>query len=453
MAILTVSNNTSITDASSGVIRKLQERLTFRNPKHEENERKGFSNWNVPRELCYLTQDGGALIFPRGFTSQARSIIRDSGVKVEIHDNRRLLTPVEFTFSGQLRDYQQEALKAILARDFSTVSIPTGAGKTVIALAAIVERKQPALIVVHTRELQDQWCRRIETFLGIAQGEIGLIGNGKSNVGQKITVALVQSLHKCASKVSEQIGFLVVDECHRAASRIYIEAVTAFGCRYQLGLSATPYRRDRLNRLIYWHIGDVVCQIDEIDLIESGDILPVEVITRETTFQPTVDPSEQYSTMLTELCEDTQRNTLIVGDVAKKAATNGGGVCLLLSDRKSHCETLKELLTEKGTVASLLTGDLNERERRQVVSDIRTGKAQVIVATIALIGEGFDARELSALFLATPIKFLGRLIQCLGRVLRPAPGKEKAVVYDYVDPVGVLECAARGRLKVYAQAA
>ena len=79
------------------------------------------------------------------------------------------------------------------------------------------------------------------------------------------------------------------------------------------------------------------------------------------------------------------------------------------------------------------------------------GRVKVLVATGQLIGEGFDCRELSTLFLATPIKFNGRLLQYLGRVLRPAPGKDKARVFDYVDPVGVLENAARARQRVYGE--
>ena len=109
MTLLTMSSDTRITGATSGVIKKLQERLTFRNPKHEENERKGFSNWNIPRELCYLEQDTGSLAFPRGFTRQALSIIRNSGQQVRLQDNRRRLSPVELVFHGNLRDHQQDA--------------------------------------------------------------------------------------------------------------------------------------------------------------------------------------------------------------------------------------------------------------------------------------------------------------------------------------------------------
>jgi hypothetical protein len=86
-------------------------------------------------------------------------------------------------------------------------------------------------------------------------------------------------------------------------------------------------------------------------------------------------------------------------------------------------------------------------EERRAAS--RGGRVQVLVATGQLIGEGFDCQALFTLFLATPIRFDGRLLQYLGRVLRPAPGKDKARVYDYLDPVGVLEAAAKARARVY----
>jgi len=141
------------------------------------------------------------------------------------------------------------------SRDFGALSAPTGSGKTVVTLALIAKRRQPVLIVVHTRELQDQWMARIETFLGIPREEVGIIGGGKKRIGSKITVALVQSLYKVAGDICHHVGHLVVDECHRAPSRTFTEAVTAFDCHYMTGLSATPWRRDGLSRLIYWYLG------------------------------------------------------------------------------------------------------------------------------------------------------------------------------------------------------
>jgi len=182
-----------------------------------------------------------------------------------------------------------------------------------------------------------------------------------------------------------------------------------------------------------------------VALVSAGHVLSADVVWRETSFRPTYDPSEEYSKMLSELTRSSARNSLIVADIAREAS-NGGGVCLVLSDRKAHCETLQDLLAARGVNASVLTGNLGNGERQAVVEALHGGHVKVLVATGQLIGEGFDCRELSTLFLATPIKFNGRLLQYLGRVLRPAPGKDRAKVFDYLDVnVGVLENAAQGQ--------
>jgi superfamily II DNA or RNA helicase len=355
---------------------------------------------------------------------------------------------VSFSFAGQLRDYQIEAVDAMASRDFGTLQAPTGSGKTTMALSLIARRKQPALIVVHTRELMHQWVERIGQFLCIPANEVGLIGDGKKRIGDRITVGLVQSLLKCASEVAPHIGHLVMDECHKAPSKTFLDVVTAFDCRFMTGLSATPYRRDGLGRLIWWFIGDKVHEVPAQELQDNGSILKAEVIWRETAFSTMLDPSTQYSRMLSELCTDPQRNQLICSDVAEEIR-EASGVCLILSDRKSHCRDLQAMLGRMGINAALLIGDMKAKERHQVVEDLNEGRCKVVVATGQLIGEGFDCKALSTLFLACPVKFSGRMIQYLGRVLRPAPGKDRARVLDYVDPIGVLQNAARARQRVY----
>jgi len=454
MITITVSNEThlkvpsQISHDTHQALLRIKDRLTFPNPKHLENVKRGFSNWNVQRELCFLEESEGGFIAPRGFTRQAIEILKSSDVPYQVNDRRRTFPNVDFTFRGTLRDYQTEAVDAILKRDFATLASPAGSGKTTMALALVARRKQPALIMVHSKELVDQWVERIEQFLGIPGSEVGRIGGGKMVIGERITVALVQSLYKCAQEVISHVGHLIVDECHRAPSRTFTEAVTAFDCRYQLGLSATPWRRDGLSRLIWFYVGDLVHQVDRGALIENGSILQAEVITRETSFRTTFNPSEQYSKMLSELTKDPERNRLIASDVAEESE-NSAGVCLVLSDRRAHCETLVGLLRERGIHSALLVGSMSTGDRKRVVEELNNGELRVIVATGALVGEGFDCKELSTLFLACPVKFDGRLLQYLGRILRPASGK-RPKVYDYIDVnVGVLENAARARARVY----
>jgi superfamily II DNA or RNA helicase len=451
MMKLTISNKLNITDFSFHMVEIIQERLTFANPKYLENEKMGRWNGETPEYLkFYDYADNGGIIIPRGFARQLVALCQHNNAEFKFDDKRRTLPVVDFAFFGQLRPFQVEAANAMLAKDFGTLSAPTGSGKTVMALYIIAARRQPALIVVHTKELLNQWISRIETFLGIPADGIGIIGAGKKTIGSWITVALVQSLYKCAHEVSQHIGHLIVDECHRAPSRTFTEAVTAFDSKYILGLSATPWRRDKLSKLIFWHIGDVQHEIDRANLEDTGDILRAQLVTRETDFRPWHDPSAEYSKMLSELTADLPRNQLIAADVAAEAS-NGGGICLVLSDRKTHCESLREILEhEYGIDAVVLTGDLSAHGRQDIVDRLNDGKIKVLVATGQLIGEGFDCRGLSTLFLATPIRFSGRVIQYLGRVLRPAPGKTVARVFDYVDiEVPQLVASAKARQRVY----
>ena len=455
MAPLTIkiSHNLQLANVPSELMAILIEKLEFLNPKWLENERMGRWNRGTPKSLRFYDKVGAAgLWIPRGFMRQLVLLCRRHQIHYEIDDRRLSLPPRNFSFKGKLRPFQQKAVDAMLARDFGTLNSATGSGKTIMALYMIARRRQPALIIVHTKELASQWVERIEAFLGVASEEIGLIGGGQKVLGDKITVALVQTLYKCAEEVAPRIGFLIVDECHRCPSRTFTEAVTEFDARYMLGLSATPWRRDKLSKLIFWHLGDVHHEVDKTHLVETGNVLRADVISRETSFKPSYDPVNEYSKVLSELTADTDRNVLIASDVAREAA-DGRGICLVLSDRKAHCENLRALLKYRYKLeAELLTGDLTQGERQDVIARLDQKQAQVVIATGQLVGEGFDCKNLSTLFLATPVSFSGRVLQYLGRVLRPAPGKERARVFDYVDiHVDILVKASRSRQKVYRQ--
>jgi superfamily II DNA or RNA helicase len=445
---IAIQNNLIISGAPEPLLRKILDTFTIENPAWLDNHKMRRWQGRTNRWLKFYRNHPIGLLIPRGAMGLVLFFCKESGIPYEIIDRRRTLPAVDFNFTGILKGYQQQAATNILSRDFNVLQAGTGTGKTVVALSIIAERQQPALVIVHSKELLNQWIERIEQFLGIPPEEIGIIGTGKKRIGDRITIGIVNSVYQYADDVAPHIGHLVVDECHRTPSRTFTEAVTAFDCRYMLGLSATPYRRDGLTKLIGWHLGRKV-EVEQADLSEEDIVQDVEIVLRETDFATGYDASEEYTRMLSELTEDEGRNRLIVGDIINEAAT-GGGVCLVLTDRKEHCRTLYDMLSKQGINPDVLTGAVCNGERRAVVDRLNAGSVKVLIATGQLIGEGFDCRGLSTLFLATPIKFDGRLIQYLGRILRPAPGKEKATVYDYVDTnIGVLRTAAYSRQKVY----
>ena len=448
---ITIEKDIRLKGVPDPLHRFLKNELEIPNPKWLENARMGRWNRQTPKTLRFYdqTREGG-LILPRGTMGHLIRHCQNDGIAYRIEDHRRSLPLIDFTFTGLLKPFQQAAIDAMMPKHFGTLSAPTGSGKTVMALFMIAERRQPALIIVHTQDLADQWVKRIETFLDIPQSDIGRIGGGKKTTGDRITVALVQSLYKCAEEIAPHIGFLIVDECHRCPSRTFTEAVSLFDSKYMMGLSATPWRRDNLSKLIFWHLGDVQYAIDKKDLVETGDILPAQILVRPTEFKAHHDPTKAYSKMLAELTADDLRNRLIASDVAIEAEKTDG-ICLVLSDRKQHCETLKAILTFRHKIAAeVLTGDVDIAKRGQILKELTEGTVKVLIATGQLLGEGFDCPNLSSLFLATPIRFSGRVLQYIGRVLRPAPGKHRARIFDYVDEhVGVLKSAAAARQRIY----
>lgn len=443
-----LSNEIQIIGAPELLLRNIRDAFTIENPRWIDNDR--MSRWNGATDhwLTFYKNHTGGLTIPRGAMGLLLFFCKDMGIRYQIEDRSRTLPEVDFTFNGTLKGYQQSTMVDILDRDFGFLQAPTGSGKTVMALSIIAERRQPCLIIVHSKELMDQWIKRIEEFLGIPPAEIGIIGNSKHRIGEQVTVGIINSIYPIAGSLKNHFGHIVVDECHRCPSRTFTEAVTSFDCRYMLGLSATPWRRDGLTKLIGWHLGRKI-EVRQADLTEEDIIIDVEVITRETAFVTDYDASEEYSQMLSELTENISRNRLIVGDIIKEAS-NGGGVCLVLSDRKEHCHTLQDMLSKQGMNADVLTGTVCNGERKTIVERLNSGGVKVLIATGQLIGEGFDAKSLQTLFLTTPVKFDGRLLQYLGRILRSAPGKSKSKVYDYCDVyVPVLTASARARQRVY----
>lgn len=431
-------------DLPRHVIERIKKRLTIRNPRWEQVEK--YSRWNTNNQPEYLTfykAENGWLILPRGFISQLRGILNH--IRYTLEDRTRTTTEVDFIFNGELRPHQLDAARDVLTRRFGVLEAPPGTGKTVMALAVIASRRQPALVIVHTKELMYQWQARAVEFLDMDPAEVGLIGDGHSEIGPRLTVAIVNSL--CADEVKKHVGHVIVDECHRVPSRTFTEAVSAFDCAYMLGLSATPYRRDGLTKVIYIYLGDRAHQIKTSEAQATGRIMRATLRVRYTDFDYPF-ASEDYQGMLAELTEDQARNKMIVADVVSQVKSDPG-IVLVISDRISHCQKLYDMIRVHGIETRMLTGEIPMKERSQTVQDLNDGNVRVLVATSQLVGEGLDLPALSSVFLTTPIRFTGRVTQYIGRILRIASGKRQAIVYDYVDKPGVLVHSFGSRCYAY----
>lgn len=430
----------TLTNLDPATKRHLKKRLTMQNPKHREAEKAGRYTGDIPRTLHFFQESGDRLHCPRGFAEQ---VYHSLNGQVDIVD-RRQTVPAEIRFMGKLKPFQETAVKDMLVHSDGVLSAGTGSGKTVMALNMAAARGRRTLVIVHTRELMAQWCDRIEQFCGIQAGQIG---GGRFDLGEQITVGMVQSLCK-RDDLQDQFGFVIVDECHRCPSKTFIDVVSGIDARFRLGLSATTFRRDGLGRVIFLYLGDCHHQVDKSMLLDQGHLCQAQVVFHPTDFDTLLDGSTEYSAMLAELTRDHDRNRQICGDVA---GDDTRGIRLVLSDRKEHCQELANILAEHHSIqATVLHGGINAGDRETITQEIQAGNVHVLICTSQLVGEGYDLPALESLYLTTPIRFSGRLIQYIGRVLRPSPGKGRAVIHDYVDThVGVLESSAKARQAEY----
>jgi len=432
------------------VLTDLHQRLIIENPIWTEKNRRGYWTGDTSRSLTFIGNEGGIWKMPRGFINKLIEILlsHECFFVVDNVTKLRVLPQVEFEFNGELWEHQKKASTAILYDLFGVASLPTGSGKTALALYCIAKRRQPTLVVVHTKELLYQWRDEAKQFLKLKDDDIGLIGDGKKKVGKKLTIAIINSLRKMAPEVKDKVGFLIVDECHHVPSSTFIDAVSEFDCKFMLGLSATPKRKDGLTDLIYLYLGDLVYDADTQELQEKGVIMQPKVRTRNTSFDYPYNDDRDYQPMITALVNDSERNNLITQDVYNVSLSNSG-VALVVSDRKDHCAELARLIEQKGFRVSLLTSVTAKGKRKKIVDDADAGNIDVLVSTSSLIGEGFNCKILSSLFLTTPIKSSTKLEQIVGRIRRTAEGKEPPVVYDYVDINGVLRASYRTRFRTY----
>ena len=313
-----------------------------------------------------------------------------------------------------------------------------------MSMALIARRQQPAIFIVHTGELAQQAIDTAGKVLGMSPDEIGVVGAGQRRVGERLTVALVQTLDRGIPPELLSVGQVVVDECHRCPSEQMSRVVRQFPARHLLGVTATPYRRDGLDKVITWTLGPIRASISKEDLADRL-IHPV-IVPRDTGVRPQGD---SFHELVEDLVSNTARNEMIVADVVN--AVEAGWRCLVLSDRVSQVERLAAMLRAEGISAGALHGGRSAESRGQIVDDLGTGALSTVVATSQLVGEGWNCPSLSALFLATPVSFSGRLTQYVGRVSRSAPGKVRAMVADYRDDHAMLWSGWHKRAATYRQ--
>ncbi|MDN5210481.1 DEAD/DEAH box helicase family protein [Fulvivirgaceae bacterium BMA12] len=415
---------------NANLINFLREELNFANSEFFIKRKAGKNTWDTQRYFKCIEETEYDVILPRGFIGKLLRHCRKHKINFDFLDKRQKQATANFTIHLNLRAHQDVAIKAALKKDYGIISAPPGSGKTLMGLKIIADKKQPALIIVHRKQLLEQWVERVQTFLGIPKNEIGKIGQGKAKKGKIVTIAMIQSLAKFLEKqetkdFAQTFGTIIIDECHHIPANTFRNTISKLSPYYQYGLTATPFRKGNDDKLISIYLGDIIAEIkpDEIEQYKRP-----RIVVRNTSLNvPYNSKTDTFETLSKIIVHDSARNKLILKDITSEL--NKGKKAIIITERKEHIDTLNQFLKQSFEIVTL-SGEDSESNRKSKWKLLSDGNYQALITTGQFFGEGADLQNASCLFLAYPFSFKGKLIQYIGRVQR---SKITPVIYDYRD--------------------
>jgi len=383
--------------------------------------------WNGYEVLLYKNKNG-AYYFPIGLKQRVISIFDAFEIEYDLRDITfgdvsKNYKSLGLTWNGpKLRDYQEKAVNDLIDHGGGIVSLPTGAGKTVVALKYIQYLDKPFLVVVPGKDLMYQWQREIQRCLGI---DPSIVGDGKKVIKEDSAVGTMQSLFSLVQKgTTLDFPILELDEIHRAACNQVYGVSMHCNAVIRLGTSATVYRSDGADLKIFASVGEIQSVVTPEELIDRG------ILAKPRFIFQTPPPSRYYGKTWQQaytngIVANEGRNELIA-NTALSLAADGYRVFVSV-DRIEHMDVLTSMIP--GSVS--LQGKDPTKKRKKIFEQFAQGIVRVLVST--LLREGIDIPEISAFIAGGATKSPVSVVQRVGRALRVAPGKDDAVICDFRD--------------------
>lgn len=446
-----VSNQINLrrTELAPSLIHFLKEELNFLNTEYLTKRRLGKSVYGVEKYFKLIDEEGTIVSLPRGFLQNLVNFLKENNIAYKIQFNIPSFEETYYKSQIELTSSQIPIIETATQSDQGVIVAPSGSGKTIIGLELIARRQLPALILVHRKQLLDQWIERIQSFLGITKLHIGQFSGTKKKLGKQITIGLLQSLARKGdlSELKDKFGTIIVDECHHIPATTFREVIAQLNPKYIYGLTATPKRKHNDEKLIYAYIGEIIARMEASDIEPVSNLphQPPEVLIRTTALAvPFKFSTDHFQLLAKVVCFDTSRNQMIIEDILSKVTDNKK--LLVLSERKEHLEILAMYI--KGKCETIvISGDDSAPKRKSKLKQIKSGHYQVILSTGQFFGEGLDIRSISCLILAFPFSFEGKLVQYMGRLRDSSVQK---TIVDYRDTqISFLEKQFKQRERYY----
>jgi superfamily II DNA or RNA helicase/very-short-patch-repair endonuclease len=411
----------------------------FQNPEFYKAQAMRLSTYDKPRIIACAEDHPKHIGLPRGCLDDLLQSLSDLNIKTVVRDQRNPGQLLKVTFQGELRPEQIVAAQAMLAQDTGVLAATTAFGKTVVAAWLIAQRGVNTLVLVHRRQLQQQWIERLSIFLGMPVGAIGRIGGGRAKPTGLLDVAVIQSLVRngLVDDLVGNYGHLIVDECHHLSAQSFELVARQAKAKFVTGLSATVTRKDGHHPIIFMQCGPVRYRVNAKQRAAAHPFKHT-VMVRPTDFRPLrpANPNVrlQFHELYEELIGDEERNRLICHDLMQ--TLREGRSPLVLTERNEHLDSLAKQLAREVQHLVVLRGGMRKKELDAIsgrLAAIPAEEARVILATGRYVGEGFDDARLDTLFLALPVSWHGTIAQYVGRLHRLYDGKREVRVYDYAD--------------------
>jgi len=411
----------------------------FQNPEFYKAQAMRLSTYDKPRIIACVEDHPKHIGLPRGCLDDLLQTLSGLNIKTVVRDQRNPGQPLKATFQGELRPEQIVAAQAMLAQDTGVLAATTAFGKTVVAAWLIAKRGVNTLVLVHRRQLQQQWIERLSTFLGMPVHVIGRIGGGRNKPTGLLDVGVTQSLVRngVVDDLVGNYGHLIVDECHHLSAQSFEQVARQAKAKFVTGLSATVMRKDGHHPIIFMQCGPVRHRANSKERVAAHPFKHT-VMVRPTDFRPLrpANPNvrQQFHELYEELIADDERNQLICHDLIQ--TLREGRSPLVLTERNEHLNSLTKQLAPEVRHLVVLRGGMRKKELDAVsarLAAIPADEARVILATGRYVGEGFDDARLDTLFLTLPVSWHGTIAQYVGRLHRLYDGKREVRVYDYAD--------------------